>query len=88
MKRCSIMFSSTGMRVKTQAGSHCPWRSPSEQTAHTTRTKPKNHRRRSRQKATRPAAMTARKLQPRYAAEASGAPSYPPSARKTLVRGG
>ncbi len=75
MKRCSMTFSSTGSRVKIHAGSHCPWRSPSEQVAHTTKAKPKNHRRRSRQKATRPATMTARKLHPTYAAEASGAPS-------------
>ena len=64
MKRCSMMFSSTGIRVNTQAGSHCPWRSPSEQAAHTTKTKPKNHSRRSRQKATSPATITAKKLHP------------------------
>ena len=64
MKRCSMTFSTTGIRVKIQAGSHCPCRSPSEKAAQTTRAKPKNHSRRSRQKAARPATMTARKLQP------------------------
>ena len=55
MKRCSMMFSITGIRVKIQAGSHWPWRSPSEQAAHATKMKPKNHSRRSRQKTARPA---------------------------------
>ncbi len=64
MKRCSIRFSITGILEKIQAGSNCPWRSPSEQATHTAKTNPKNHRRRSRQKTASPAARTARKLQP------------------------
>ena len=65
MKRCSMTFSTTGMRARIHAGSHCPCRSPSDQATQTAKTKPKNHSRRSRQKAASPATITARKLQPR-----------------------
>ncbi len=88
MNRCSMRFSTTGILVKIQAGSIWPCRSPSENTTQTAKAKPKNQRRRSRQNAARPATITRMKLQPRKAAEARGAPSYPPSARKTLWRGG
>ena len=56
MKRCSITFSSTGIRLKTSAGTHCPWRWPERAgDADARRGKPKNHSRRSRQKAATPA---------------------------------
>ncbi len=84
MKRCSITFSMMGSLVKIQAGSHWPCRSPNEHTTQRKSTKPKNHRRRSRRKATTPARRTATKPQPRYPADASGAPSYPPSVMNTL----
>ena len=68
--------------MKIQAGSNWPRRSPREQATHTAKAKAKNHSRRSRQKTARPPTITARKPQPMYAAEASGAPSYPLSGMK------
>ena len=50
---------------KSRAGSHWPGRASSEQARHRTKAKPKNQSRRSRQKASTPAASTARKPQPR-----------------------
>ena len=85
MKRCTITFSMTGMWAKTHSGSHWPWRAPSEHTAHSDEQRSRRTTRAGLDGTpAQPTSRTARRLHPRKAPEASGAPSYPPSSRKML----